>query len=119
MVDTISGLGSLELRFYDWGVDVCVAGSQKGLLLPPVLSFNAASEKAIEANKHARLQKSYWDWKEMRGSNENGFFSYTPATNLLYGLVEALYRLNEQGLECEYKRHARQSVRFRELRCPW
>lgn len=113
MVDTISGLASLEFKFDDWGVDVGVAGSQKGLMLPPGMSFNAASAKAIEANKTARLQRAYWDWKEMLGPNANGFFPYTPATNLLYGLLESIKMLKEEGMANVFARHARHGAATR------
>ena len=98
-VDTISSLGSMDYKHDEWGVDVTIGGSQKGLLLPPGLSFNAISSKAIEAYKKSKLSKSYWDWKPMIDNNKNGFFPYTPATNLLYGLYEALKMLFEEGLE--------------------
>src|SRR5690606_4538107 len=98
MVDTISSRGSIDYRHDEWGVDVSVAGSQKGLMLPPGLSFNAISAKALEASKQARLARSYWDWAEMLGPNASGFFPYTPATNLLYGLHEAISMLLEEGL---------------------
>jgi alanine-glyoxylate transaminase/serine-glyoxylate transaminase/serine-pyruvate transaminase len=98
MVDTISSLGSIDYRHDEWEVDVTVAGSQKGLMLPPGLSFNAISEKALSANKSARLPRSYWDWQEMLGPNRNGYFPFTPATTLLYGLREALAMLQEEGL---------------------
>src|SRR5205807_5666901 len=91
MVDTISSLASIDYHHDEWGVDVTVAGSQKGLMLPPGLSFNAISEKALAANKSAGLARSFWDWTEMLGANANGFFPYTPATNLLYGLREAIH----------------------------
>lgn len=107
MVDTISSLASIEYRHDDWGVDVTVGGSQKGLMLPPGLSFNAISDKAIEASKSAGLKRSYWDWSEMIAANETGFFPYTPATNLLYGLVEAVRMLHEEGLENVFARHKR------------
>jgi alanine-glyoxylate transaminase / serine-glyoxylate transaminase / serine-pyruvate transaminase len=107
MVDTISGLASLDYRHDEWGVDVTVSGSQKGLMLPPGLSFNAVSAKAMAANKSAKLQKSYWDWADMVGPNEKGYFPYTPATNLLYGLNEAVDMLHEEGLENVFSRHAR------------
>ncbi|MBI4204449.1 MAG: aminotransferase class V-fold PLP-dependent enzyme, partial [Betaproteobacteria bacterium] len=90
MVDTISSLASIDYRHDEWSVDVTVAGSQKGLMLPPGLSFNAVSDKAVAAAKSARLPRSYWSWDEMLANNRNGFFPYTPATNLLYGLREAL-----------------------------
>ena len=104
-VDTISSLGSIDYRHEEWKVDVTVGGSQKGLLLPPGLSFNALSSKAIEAYNKSTLAKSYWDWKPMLENNKNGFFPYTPATNLLYGLDEALNILLEEGLENVFKRH--------------
>ncbi len=107
LVDTISGLASLDFRFDEWGVDVCVSGSQKGLMLPPGLSFNAVSSRALEQNASARLQRSYWDWQEMIGPNETGYFPYTPATNLLYGLNVAIDMLNEEGLPNVFARHAR------------
>src|SRR5690606_33055926 len=88
MVDTISGLGSADYRHDEWGVDVTVSGSQKGLMLPPGLSFNAISPKAIEASKSAKMTRSYWDWSSQLGQNPSGNFPYTPATNLLYGLKE-------------------------------
>ncbi|MEE8535802.1 MAG: aminotransferase class V-fold PLP-dependent enzyme [Kiloniellales bacterium] len=107
MVDTISSLASIDYRHDEWGVDVTVAGSQKGLMLPPGLSFNALSEKAIQASKQARLPRSYWSWEDMLGANETGFFPYTPATNLLYGLKEAIDMLREEGLAQVFARHAR------------
>ena len=107
MVDTISSLGSVDYRHDDWGVDVTIGGSQKGLMLPPGLSFNAVSKKAKAAAQSAKLPRSYWDWSEMIASNETGFFPYTPATNMLYGLVEALEMLHEEGLEAVYARHCR------------
>src|SRR5205823_3869474 len=93
MVDTISSLASIDYRHDEWGVDVTVGGSQKGLMLPPGLSFNATSEKALAAHKAARLPRSFFDWSEMLAANANGFFPYTPATNLLYGLREAIHML--------------------------
>lgn len=107
MVDTISSLGSMEYRHEEWGVDVTVGGSQKGLMLPPGLSFNAVSEKALAANKAAKMHRYYWDWQEMLTPNRQGFFPYTPATNLLYGLREALSMLHEEGLNNVFARHAR------------
>jgi alanine-glyoxylate transaminase/serine-glyoxylate transaminase/serine-pyruvate transaminase len=107
LVDTVSSLGSIDFRQDEWGVDVTIAGSQKGLMLPPGLGFNAISEKALAANKAARLPRSYWDWQEMLNANHNGFFPYTPATNLLYGLREALHMLQEEGLGNVFRRHAR------------
>jgi alanine-glyoxylate transaminase/serine-glyoxylate transaminase/serine-pyruvate transaminase len=107
MVDTISSLGSIDYRHDEWGVDVTVAGSQKGLMLPPGLSFHAISEKALAANRSAKLPRSYWDWQEMLGFNRNGFFPYTPATTLLYGLKEALVMLQEEGLANVFRRHQR------------
>lgn len=107
MVDTISSLGSIEYRHDDWGVDVTVAGSQKGLMLPPGLAFNAISEKALAASRTARLPRSYWAWDDMLESTRTGWFPYTPATNMLYGLREALHMLDEEGLANVYARHAR------------
>lgn len=107
MVDTISSLASMDMRMDDWGVDVIVGGSQKGLMLPPGLSFNAISPKALEANKTAGLPRAYWDWQQMLASNVDGFFPYTPATNLLYGLLEAIDMLEEEGLDNVLSRHDR------------
>ena len=107
MVDTISSLASIDYKHEEWKVDVTVGGSQKGLLLPPGLSFNAISSKALEASKKAKLPKSYWEWGPMLKNNENGFFPYTPATNLFYGLDEAINMLLEEGLENVFARHKR------------
>ncbi|MGZ7084546.1 MAG: pyridoxal-phosphate-dependent aminotransferase family protein, partial [Candidatus Angelobacter sp.] len=107
MVDTISSLGSIDYRHDEWGVDVTVGGSQKGLMLPPGLSFNAISEKALAANKSAKMGRYYWDWQEMLKPNRSGFFPYTPATNLLWGLREALAMLHEEGLDNVFRRHDR------------
>jgi alanine-glyoxylate transaminase/serine-glyoxylate transaminase/serine-pyruvate transaminase len=107
MVDTISSLASIDYRMDEWGVDVTVGGSQKGLMLPPGLSFNAVNDKALSASKSARLPRSYWNWEEMLAANKAGFFPYTPATNLLYGLREALRMLQDEGLENVFARHAR------------
>lgn len=107
MVDTISSLASIDYRHDEWGVDVTVAGSQKGLMLPPGLAFNAISAKALDASKSATLPRSYWDWQEMIAINPTGYFPYTPATNLLYGLHEALDMLFEEGLENVFARHQR------------
>ncbi len=106
-VDTISSLASIDYRHEEWKVDVTVGGSQKGLLLPPGLSFNAISSKALEAYQKSNLPKSYWDWKPMLENNKNGFFPYTPATNLIYGLDEAMNMLLEEGLENVFARHNR------------
>ncbi len=120
MVDTISSLASIDYRHDEWGVDVTVAGSQKGLMLPPGLSFNAVSEKALAASKSARLPRSYWSWDEMLASNKNGFFPYTPATNLLYGLREALKMLvEEEGLSNVFKRHDRHAEATRRAVRAW
>jgi len=107
MVDTISGLASADYRHDEWGVDVTVSGSQKGLMLPPGISFNALSPKAIEAAKNARLPKSFWAWDEIVEMNKGGYWPYTPNTNLLYGLSEALDMLLEQGLPVVFERHQR------------
>ncbi len=113
MVDTISSLASAEYKHEAWGVDVTVAGSQKGLMLPPGLSFNAVSAKALEANKTATMPRSYWDWQEMLANNAAGFFPYTPATNILYGLREAIAMLHEEGLANVFARHARHGAATR------
>jgi alanine-glyoxylate transaminase/serine-glyoxylate transaminase/serine-pyruvate transaminase len=107
LVDTISSLGSIDYRHDEWGVDVTVAGSQKGLMLPPGLSFNAVSEKARAASKHATLPRAYWAWDEIIAANSNGYWPWTPATNLLYGLDAALDQLLEEGLQNVFARHAR------------
>ena len=106
MVDAVSSLCAIELRHDDWGVDVTITGSQKGLMLPPGLSFAAVSRKALEAHENAGLLRSYWDWSPMLTPNESGYFPYTPATNLLYGLDESLTMLREEGRENTLKRHA-------------
>ena len=107
MVDTISSLGSMDYRHDEWKVDVTVGGSQKGLLLPPGLSFNAVSAKALEAYKNAKMTKHYWDWQAMIDANKTGYYPYTPATTLIYGLEEALDMLAEEGLDNVFARHAR------------
>lgn len=107
MVDSISGLGSAEYKHDEWGVDVTVSGSQKGLMLPPGLGFNAVGPKAMKANENARINRSYWDWKSQIGMNADGWFPYTPATNLLYGLNEACDMMMEEGLENVFSRHER------------
>jgi len=107
MVDTISSLGSIDYRHDEWGVDVTVGGSQKGLMLPPGLSFNAVSDKALKASKNARFPRSFWDWEEMIAINGKGYFPYTPATNLLQGLKVALDMLEEEGLPQVFARHDR------------
>jgi len=105
MVDTISSLASIDYRHDEWGVDVTVSGSQKGLMLPPGMSFTAISEKALAASKASKFAKSYWRWDDMLKTNEQGFFPYTPATNMLYGLREAIAMLNEEGLNNVFARH--------------
>ncbi len=119
MVDTISSLGSIEYHQDDWGVDVTIAGSQKGLMLPPGLSFNAVSDKALKAAETSTSLKSYWSWSEMTGPNANGFFPYTPATNLLYGLAEAIDMLEEEGLDNVFARHQRHSEATRRAVNTW
>ncbi len=120
MVDTISSLGSIDYRHDEWGVDVTVAGSQKGLMLPPGLSFNAVSDKALAASKNAKLPRSYWSWDEMLTPNKSGFFPYTPSTNLLYGLREALKMLvEEEGLDNVFKRHDRHAEATRRAVRAW
>jgi alanine-glyoxylate transaminase/serine-glyoxylate transaminase/serine-pyruvate transaminase len=107
MVDTISSLASIDYRHDEWGVDVTVGGSQKGLMLPPGLGFNAVSPKALEASQHSRFTKSYWSWLEIIKANQNGFWPYTPSTNMFYGLREAIAMLHEEGLPAVFERHAR------------
>ncbi len=119
MVDTISSLGSIDYRHDEWGVDVTVGGSQKGLMLPPGLSFNALSEKALKASQSARLPKAFWAWEEMLPANAKGFFPYTPATNLLYGLAEAIDMLHEEGLENVFARHDRHAEATRRAVRGW
>jgi alanine-glyoxylate transaminase/serine-glyoxylate transaminase/serine-pyruvate transaminase len=119
LVDTISSLGSIDYRQDEWRVDVTVAGSQKGIMLPPGLSFNAISQRALAASKTARLPRSYWDWQPMLAANETGFFPYTPATNLLYGLREALILLREEGLENVFARHTRHGEATRRAVRAW
>ncbi len=119
LVDTISSLGSIDYRHDEWGVDVTVGGSQKGLMLPPGLSFNAISEKSLAASKAAKLPRSFFDWAEMLPHNANGFFPYTPATNLLYGLREALHMLEEEGLANVFARHDRHAEATRRAVRAW
>jgi alanine-glyoxylate transaminase/serine-glyoxylate transaminase/serine-pyruvate transaminase len=119
MVDTISSLASIDYRHDEWGVDVTVAGSQKGLMLPPGLSFNAISEKALAASKSAKLPRSYWAWDEMLASGKTGYFPYTPATNLLYGLREALAMLFEEGMDNVFARHQRHAEATRRAVRAW
>ena len=119
LVDTISSLASIDYRHDEWGVDVTVAGSQKGLMLPPGLSFNCVSEKAREASASAGLPRSYWSWDEMLANNKTGYFPYTPATNLLYGLRESLRMLLEEGLPNVFARHARHAEATRRAVRAW
>jgi len=119
MVDTISSLASIDYRHDEWGVDVTVAGSQKGLMLPPGLSFNCLSSKALAASKAAKLPRSYWAWDEMLASGRKGFFPYTPATNLLYGLREAIAMLEEEGLDNVFARHQRHAEATRRAVRAW
>jgi len=119
LVDTISSLASIDYRHDEWGVDVTVAGSQKGLMLPPGLSFNAISEKALRASETARLPRSYWDWRAMLASNAGGYFPYTPGTNLLYGLNEAIKMLLEEGLANVFARHDRHAEATRRAVRAW
>ncbi len=107
LVDTISGLGSADYRHDEWGVDVTVSGSQKGLMLPPGISFNAVSTKALDAGRHAKLPRAFWGWQDIIEANKNGYWPYTPNTNLLYGLSEALDMIFEEGLDNVFARHQR------------
>ena len=119
IVDTVSSLACMDYRHDEWEVDVSVCGSQKGLMVPPGLSFNAISEKALSANKSARLPRSYWSWEDMFEANRAGFFPYTPATNLLYGLREALRMLQEEGLPNVFRRHQRHAEATRAAVRAW
>ena len=119
MVDTISSLGSMDYQHDAWGVDVTVSGSQKGLMLPPGLSFNAISAKALAAAKTGGMPRSYWDWQDMMGPNATGYFPYTPSTNLLYGLEEALAMLMEEGLPNVFARHHRHAAATRAAVTGW
>jgi alanine-glyoxylate transaminase/serine-glyoxylate transaminase/serine-pyruvate transaminase len=119
MVDTISSLASIDYRHDEWGVDITVGGSQKGLMLPPGLGFNALSDKALAASKQARLPRSYFGWEEMLAANKDGFFPYTPATNLLYGLAEAIDMLHEEGLAHVFARHDRHAEAVRRAVRAW
>lgn len=113
MVDTISSLASIDYRMDEWGVDVTVAGSQKGLMLPPGLAFNGVSAKALAASRNASLPKNYWSWDDMLAANKSGFFPYTPATNLIYGLRESIRMLLEEGLDNVFARHDRHAAATR------
>jgi alanine-glyoxylate transaminase/serine-glyoxylate transaminase/serine-pyruvate transaminase len=118
-VDTISSLGSIDYRHDEWGVDVTVGGSQKGLMLPPGLSFNAISKRAQNANKASRFPRSFWDWNDMLAANKDGYFPYTPATNLLQGLQVALELLHAEGLESVFARHQRAAEATRRAVSQW
>ena len=119
LVDTISSLASIDFRHDEWGVDVTVAGSQKGLMLPPGLSFNAISEKALSAAKSGGMRRSYWDWEEQIAANKSGACPVTPATNLLYGLAEAIDMLHEEGLDAVFRRHDRHAAATRRAVQAW
>ena len=119
LADTISSLGSIDFRHDEWGVDVTVAGSQKGLMLPPGLSFNAVSGKALAVAKKGGMRRSYWDWEEQIAANKDGAFPFTPATNLLYGLAESIDMLHEEGLDNVFKRHDRHAAATRKAVQAW
>jgi alanine-glyoxylate transaminase / serine-glyoxylate transaminase / serine-pyruvate transaminase len=119
IVDAISSLASIDLRHDEWGIDVTICGSQKGLMIPPGLSFHAVSERALAANKTAKFPRSYWDWHQMLEPNRAGFFPYTPSTNLLYGLREALQMLREEGLPNVFRRHQRHAEAARAAVRAW
>ncbi len=119
MVDTISSLGSMDYRHDEWGVDVSIGGSQKGLMLPPGLSFNAVSDKALAVSKSAKLPRSYWSWEDMQAINKTGYFPYTPATNLLYALTAGIDMLHEEGLENVFARHKRHAEATRRAVAAW
>jgi len=119
IVDTISSLGSVDYRHDEWGVDVTIWCSQKGMMLPPGLGLNAVSPKALAASRHARLPRSYWDWQPVIAAAETGLFPYTPATNLLYGLREALAMFDEAGREAVFARHRRHAEATRRAAAGW
>lgn len=119
LVDTISSLASVDYRMDEWEVDVTVGGSQKGLMLPPGMAFNAVSAKALAAARGARLARAYWDWEAVIAANQDGFFPYTPPTNLLYGLREALRMLFEEGLDAVFARHRRYAEATRAAVAAW
>ena len=119
MVDTISSLASIDYRHDEWGVDVTVSGSQKGLMLPPGLSFNALSERAIQESKTGGMRRSYWDWQDQIAANASGAFPFTPATNLMYGLTEAIDMLHEEGLDNVFARHDRHAEATRRAVQAW
>lgn len=119
LVDTISGLACADYRHDEWGVDVTISGSQKGLMLPPGISFNAVSDKALEASRHNRMPKSFWAWDEILEANQNGYWPYTPNTNLLYGLNESLDMLLEEGLDHVLARHQRWAAGVRQAVHAW
>ena len=119
MVDVVSSLASIDYRHDEWGVDVAVAGSQKGLMLPAGLAFTAVSGKAMAASDHAGLPRSFWDWRQMLAKNADGYFPYTPATTLLYGLHEALEMIAEEGLDAVFARHARHGAATRAAVSAW
>ena len=119
MVDTISSLGAIDYRHDEWKVDVTVSGSQKGLMMPPGLGFTAISEKALMKSEENKMQRSYWSWKQMLAANETGFFPYTPAIGLLFGLKEAIAMLHEEGLENVFERHARHGEASRRALDAW
>ena len=119
LVDTISSLASVDYRHDEWGADVTVSGSQKGLMLPPGLGFTAVSEKALKVAKTAKLPKSFFSWEDMQGPNASGFFPYTPATNLLYALSEAIDMLHEEGLDRVFARHKRHAEATRRAVRAW
>ena len=119
IVDAVSSLASIDYRHDEWQVDVTVTGSQKGLMLPPGLGVNAVSEKALAAGRTAKLPKSYWDWQDMLTQNRAGFFPYTPATNLLFALREALLMIQEEGLANVFRRHDRHGAATRAAIKAW
>jgi alanine-glyoxylate transaminase / serine-glyoxylate transaminase / serine-pyruvate transaminase len=119
IVDAISSLAAMDYRHDEWGVDVTIVGSQKGLMLPPGLCFNAISQKAVRANERAQMPRSYWDWQEILKQNQSGFYPYTPATTLLFGLRESIHMLNEEGLASVFRRHDRHAKATRAAVRAW
>ena len=119
MTDTVSSLGAIDYRHDEWKVDVTVSGSQKGMMLPPGMGFTAVSEKALLASRSAKLPRYFWDWQEMLKHNADGFFPYTPNTNLLYGFREAILMLKEEGLDAVFQRHKRHGEATRRAAKAW
>jgi len=119
LVDAVSSIGAMDYRHQEWNVDVTISGSQKGLMLPPGMSFNVVSERALEATTHAKLPRSYWSWNAMLAQNADGFFPFTPPISLVYGLAESMIMLNEWGLDNVFARHKRHAEAVRRCVAYW